>query len=92
MNNPDRAAMQARNGSWGTKMRNNIFINDQPNSIEVFNTSIYRLDASFNVVNTSSYTGMPDTLKSLAINFRHHPGEGCEGVRSISRTAARIAG
>jgi hypothetical protein len=69
MNNPDRAAMQARNGSWGTKMRNNIFINDQPSSIEVFNTSIYRLDSSFNVVNTISYSGMPDALKALAINL-----------------------
>jgi hypothetical protein len=69
MNNPDRAAMQARNGSWATKMRNNIFINDQPSSIEIFNTSIYRLDASFNVVNTISYAGMPETLKSLAINL-----------------------
>src|SRR6266496_807867 len=67
MNNKGRAAMQSRNGSWGTLMRNNIFINDQPFSIEIFNTSIFRLDARFNVINTSSYTGMPDALKILAI-------------------------
>jgi hypothetical protein len=73
MNNAGRAAMQARNGSWGTKMRNNIFINDQPSSIEIFNTSIYRLDSTFNVVNTISYTGMPDTLKSLAITLPEGP-------------------
>jgi len=66
MNNPGRAAIQCRNGSWGTKMRNNIFINDQPSSIEIFNTSIYRLDSSFNVINTLSYTGMNPSLKSLA--------------------------
>ena len=66
MNNPGRAAMQCRNGSWGTKMRNNIFINDQPSSIEIFNTSIYRLDSSFNVINTLSYTGMNPSLKILA--------------------------
>jgi nitrous oxidase accessory protein NosD len=66
MNNPERAAMQCRNGSWGTRMRNNIFINDQPSSVEVFNTSIYRLDSDFDVINTLSYPGVPEALKSLA--------------------------
>jgi hypothetical protein len=66
MNNPGRAAMQSRNGSWGTKMRNNIFINDQPSSIEIFNTSIYQVDSSFNVINTLSYTNMNSALKHLA--------------------------
>ena len=55
MNNHDRAAMQARNGSWGTQMHNNIFINDQASSIEIYDTSIYRLDSSFNVANVVSY-------------------------------------
>ncbi len=73
MSNPDRAAMQARNGSWGTKMRNNIFINDVASSIEIFNTSIYRLDSADNVVNTISYTGMPDALKSLATRLPEGP-------------------
>lgn len=82
MNNPGRAAMQSRNGSWGTKMRNNIFINDQPNSIEIYNTSIYRLDSAFNVVNTIAYrssTGgdnfkdMPGNLKLLAIQLPEGP-------------------
>jgi len=66
MNNTGRAAMQCRNGSWGTKMRNNIFIDDQPSSIGVFNTSIYRLDSGFNVPNTVSFTNMPESLKILA--------------------------
>jgi len=52
MDNHGRSAMQARNGSWGTKMCNNIFINDQPTSIEIYNTSIYRLDAGSDVANT----------------------------------------
>jgi len=82
MNNHDRAAMQARNGSWGTKMRNNIFINDQANSIEIYDTSIYRLDASFNVANVVSYhtsagddhvKEMPSSLKSLAIQLPEGP-------------------
>ncbi len=73
MNNPGRAAMQCRNGSWGTKMRNNIFINDQPSSIEVFNTSIYRLDSDFDVINTLSYADVPEALKSLATRLPEGP-------------------
>ena len=65
--------MQCRNGSWGTTMRNNIFINDVPSSIEIFNTSIYRLDSRFNVINTLSYTVMPDALKSLAATLPAGP-------------------
>ncbi|HEY6119594.1 MAG TPA: right-handed parallel beta-helix repeat-containing protein [Pyrinomonadaceae bacterium] len=67
MNNKGRAAMQCRNGSWGTVMRNNIFINDQPSSIEIFNTSIWQLDAQFNVIDTLSLTGMPEAMKRLAV-------------------------
>ena len=65
--NEGRAAMQYRNGSWGTMMHNNVFINNQPFSIEIFNTSIFRLDSRFDVINTLSYMEMPETLKSLAI-------------------------
>jgi len=73
MNNKGRAAMQSRNGSWGTLMRNNIFINDPSFSIEIFNTSILRLDARFNVINTLSYTEMPDALKVLATALPEGP-------------------
>jgi nitrous oxidase accessory protein NosD len=73
MNNPGRSAMQCRNGSWGTKMRNNIFINDQPSSIEVFNTSIYRLDSDFDVINTLRYAEVPEALKSLATRLPEGP-------------------
>lgn len=73
MNNPERAAMQCRNGSWGTRMRNNIFINDQPSSVEVFNTSIYRLDSDFDVINTLSYSGVSEALKSLATRLPEGP-------------------
>src|SRR6266496_2286360 len=73
MNNPGRSAMQCRNGSWGAKMRNNIFINDQPSSIEVFNTSIYRLDSDFDVINTLRYAEVPEALKSLATRLPEGP-------------------
>jgi hypothetical protein len=85
MDNHERAAMQCRNGSWGTKMRNNIFINDQPSSVEVFNTSIYRLDSQFNVINAVSYTNMSDTLKTLAINLP-------EGQQTVSGVTQEKAG
>ncbi|MFL6208660.1 MAG: right-handed parallel beta-helix repeat-containing protein [Pyrinomonadaceae bacterium] len=86
MNNRGRAAMQSRNGSWGTIMRNNIFINDQAASIEIFNTSIFRLDARFNVINTLSYTEMPDALKRLATALP----EGADTVKGVTR--AQVAG
>jgi hypothetical protein len=73
MGNKGRAAMQSRNGSWGTVMRNNVFINDEPFSIEIFNTSIFRLDARFNVINTLTYMEMPEALKSLAIALPEGP-------------------
>jgi hypothetical protein len=82
MSNRGRAALQARNGSWGTKLRNNIFINDEPSSIEIYDTSIYRLDASFNVVNTIEYVAtaegdavkpMPESLKALAAHLPDRP-------------------
>lgn len=66
MNNSGRAALQCGNGSWGCRLRNNIFINDIASSIEVRNTAIYRFDASHNVVNQISYGGMPAALKQLA--------------------------
>jgi len=66
MANPERAALQFRNGSWGGRARNNILVNEAGASIEVFNTSIYRLDSGYNVTNVVSYRGMPDALKRLA--------------------------
>jgi hypothetical protein len=69
MSNAGRAALQFRNGSWGGRARNNILLNDAGASIEVFNTSIYRLDSGFNVAGKVSYTGMPESLKGLAIGL-----------------------
>jgi len=71
MNNEGRSAMQCHNGSWGTKMRNNIFINDQPSSIEIDPTSVYHVDSSDNVVNGVSYDEMPGDLKTLAVLPEH---------------------
>jgi hypothetical protein len=85
MANTNRAAMQCRNGSWGTTLRDNIFVNDRGASVEIFNTSIYRHDARSNVVGLVSYTGMPDELKRLAISLP----DGDHNVTGITRS--RIA-
>ena len=93
MNNHGRAALQARNGSWGVKLRNNIFINDERSSIEVFNTSIYRLDAMYNVANTVDYSDnagddnvapMPGSMKALAT----HLPDGQDAITGITRERA----
>jgi len=53
-----RSALLLNNGSWGNVVRNNMLINDQPNSLEVTATSIYRLDSGFNILNTIHYVGI----------------------------------
>ena len=93
MNNPGRAALQARNGSWGVKLRNNIFINDERSSIEIFNSSIFRLDAMYNVANTVDYSEnagddkvapMPESMKVLAT----HLPDGPDTITGITRERA----
>jgi hypothetical protein len=69
MANGERAALQFRNGSWGGRARNNIVVNDEGASIEVFNTSVYRLDSGYNVTNVISYRGMSDGMKTLAVRL-----------------------
>jgi len=77
MANPGRGALHVRNGSWGMRARNNVVINDAGPSIEVFNTSVYRLDSGFNVAGRVAYvaggeTGrvpMAESLKVLAVSL-----------------------
>jgi hypothetical protein len=86
MANPERAAMQCRNGSWGTVLRDNVFVNDGGPSVEIFNTSIYRHDARSNVVGVVSYTGMREELKRLAVSLP----DGDHNVTGATRS--RVAG
>jgi hypothetical protein len=88
MANPERAAMQCRNGSWGTRLYNNIFINDEPSSIEIFNTSIYQLEAAFNVFRTVSYPGAVEPLRSLAVSLPEGPSN-VSGI-TLERAAAQF--
>src|ERR1700730_417869 len=45
----------------------------------------YRMDASFNVINTADFTNMPDSLKSLATQLP----EGAQAVSGICRAPFR---
>ena len=76
--------MQCRDGSWGTKMRNNIFINDKASSIEVDNSSIYRLDSSDSVINTLDYVMPRMRWQSLAISLP----EGSKTIYDITQEKA----
>ena len=75
MANPGRGALHVRNGSWGMRARDNIVVNDGGNSIEVFNTSVYRLDSGRNVAGRVAYIAggeegrvpMAEALKTLAV-------------------------
>lgn len=67
MANRGRAALQAVHGSWGSVVYNNVLINDEPDSVEVSNTGIYRLDFGPNVVNTVSLTRGAPALSALAV-------------------------
>lgn len=66
---PGRAALQARNGSWGMVAYNNIAINDAGPSLEIFDTSYYRLEAGHNVVRTVDHAGKASRLRSLAVRL-----------------------
>lgn len=57
MRHRTRAALQSVHGSWGTRLYNNILINEVGPSIEVTNTGIYRFEAVGNVVNRVVYSG-----------------------------------
>ena len=67
MANGGRAAFQAVYGSFGSVVDNNVLINDEPTSVEVSGTGIYRLALGINVVNQVTYTRHADALRDLAL-------------------------
>ena len=81
-----RPALMVGSGSWGTRLRNNIFMNDAAPSIELHPTGIWRFDGKRNVVNTIAYDGRAAALRSLAISLPDEPGS------TVSVSRARVAG
>lgn len=64
-----RPALSVGNGSWGTRAYNNILVNDEPPSVELRNTSIWRFDGHRNVLDRVHYEGPAAWLKALAISL-----------------------
>ncbi|HEY3821742.1 MAG TPA: right-handed parallel beta-helix repeat-containing protein [Polyangiaceae bacterium] len=68
-----RAALLVGNGSWGTRAYDNVLVNDELPSVELLNTSIWRFEASHNVVDRVSYEGPAAAMKGLAISLPDDP-------------------
>lgn len=69
-----RPALLVGNGSFGTRVRNNVFLNDASPSVEIHPTAIWRLDAGRNVLNTIAYEGSAAALQPLAVSLPSEPG------------------
>jgi len=69
MNVKGRPGIGLGNGSWGNFLRNNIVLNDITETLDISNTSIYKTDSGYNVLNKVTYNDMPEDLKALAINL-----------------------
>lgn len=91
MSNTKRAAMLLVNGSYGCRLRNNIFLNDADVSIDVDAVSVFRLDAGHDVIGTARYRAEPFDLppktelspavRAAAIS----PAEGNRTATSVTR-------
>ncbi|MFO0591609.1 MAG: right-handed parallel beta-helix repeat-containing protein [Polyangiaceae bacterium] len=66
MANAGRAAVLIVNGSYGTRLRNNVLVNDVPVSMDVDRTSIFGLDSACSVANEVRYRSAPFNLPSLS--------------------------
>ncbi len=89
MSVPGRPALLVGNGSWGTRARNNVLINDADASIQIKSTGIWRFDGARNVVGSVSYDGATRALLSLALSLPDERGSAL-GVNR-SRLAAHFA-
>jgi hypothetical protein len=69
-----RPALLIGNGSWGSRVRNNILINDGGPAIEITSTGIWRFDGARNVLGSVSYEGAASGLKSLALSLPEESG------------------
>lgn len=84
---PSRPALSVGNGSWGTRAYNNILINDEPPSIELVNTSIWRFDGHRNVLDRVRYEGPAAWLKALAISLP----DGAHSATGVKRSSLRAS-
>jgi hypothetical protein len=83
MSKNGRFALQSTNGSYGTRSRNNVLVNDEPFSIDVSSTSIFGWDAGYNVWNEMTFETTPPAWKVLALST----GESNHGATGINRAS-----
>lgn len=76
-----RAALLVGNGSWETRAYNNVLVNDELPSVELGNTSIWRFEASHNVLDRVSYEGPAAAMKGLATSL----ADGAGSVTGVTR-------
>jgi len=84
MDKRGRSALQAANGSFGTRAFNNVLINDSEPSIEIFGTALLRFEAGVNVINGVGYEGVTPDLRKIATALPDAPPT----VRGVTRAAA----
>lgn len=77
-----RPALLIGNGSWGSRVRNNVLINEVGPSIELTSTGIWRFDGARNVIGSVSYEGAAAALKSLALSLPEESGSALGVSRS----------
>jgi hypothetical protein len=74
-----RPTLLVGNGSWGSRVYNNILINETKPSIALVPTGIWHFESARNVLNTVSYEGNAVNLKALAKNLPDDAGS-AQGV------------
>jgi hypothetical protein len=67
MNVKGRPGIGLGNGSWGNVLRNNIVLNDLTESLDISNTSVYKTDSGWNVLNKVALNDMAETMLGLAV-------------------------
>jgi hypothetical protein len=78
-----RAALLVGNGSWGTRAYDNVLVNDELPSIELVSTSIWKFEASHNVLGRVSYEGAAAQMKSLVVSLP----DSADSVTGMTRKA-----
>lgn len=78
-----RPALSVGNGSWGTRAVNNVLVNDEFPSVELHNTSIWRFDGRYNVLDRVNYEGPAVRLKTLALSLPDGASS-ATGIKRIS--------
>jgi hypothetical protein len=69
MNVTGRPGIGLGHGSWGNVLRNNVALNDLTETLDISNTSIYKTDSGYNVLNKVTYNDMAEDLKALAVSL-----------------------